>query len=249
MFKVGDKIKCVDNDNAPELEKGAVYTVASCDHKFVTVEEYRGGFGGFYIRRFEKIMCDYKFKVGDLVKCVHSSGLCVAGKVYRVSNVKPECGIINIETHGTAGYYTSRFEKYIPKFKFGQRVWSSRYGWGQVVKVDIPNDNPIGVEFFDTGLYKNFTLDGKITSSALRPSLFVNEVPLENWPNPDPVLDPTTLVEDQEIEVKLSEGEGWSKRKFAMIKNNAVWVYSAGKDSKTCKNMFKVTNYREVKNV
>jgi hypothetical protein len=183
------------------------------------------------------------FKVGDLVKCIQSHGGIEAGKVYKVIG-HDYPNVLRLEGLGINGYYDFRFEKYIQKFKLYQRVWSSEYGWGQVVEVNILEDRPLRVIFDDSSYSRVFTLDGKIVASALRPSLFVNEVPLEDWPDPDPVLDPTTLVEDQEIEVKLSEGEGWSKRKFAMMKNGAVWVYSTGKDSKTCKNMFKTVSFR-----
>lgn len=185
-----------------------------------------------------------EFNVGDLVQCFDTIGILELDNIYRISKISYLDSMINLEGHGNSGYYASRFQKYNCKFKLNQRVWSSEYGWGQVIDIEIPNTRPIKVMLDNSDIYVRFTLDGKITDSALRPSLFVNEVPLDKWPDPDPILDPTTLIEDQDIEVQLSEGEGWFVRKFSMLKNDSVWVYSAGKDSKTCKNMFKVHNFR-----
>jgi len=48
-FKVGDKVRCVDNGGASALEIGEIYTVVKVDSEFVHIDNN----GGYYPRRFE----------------------------------------------------------------------------------------------------------------------------------------------------------------------------------------------------
>ena len=193
-FKVGDKVRCIDNIGAPELKKDFVYTVVEDSCSFVRVKEYNGGSGGFYKRRFEKVVDE-------------------------------------------------------PKFKVGSRVWSPDYGWGKVVESKLENffrvtfGNFFRVTFGNSGIMF-YTLEGKINCNSPLPSLFLDEVPASNWPNPPAKLDPSTFVVDQNLEIRLADHEGWVVRKFAMLKDGAVWVCPMNKSVKESKTLHKVTDFR-----
>lgn len=129
------------------------------------------------------------------------------------------------------------------KFKDGSRAWSPIYGWGTVNHVDFDKDYTLQV-VFDNGRIISFTKDGMQNKEALLPTLFLDEVKIENWPNPPAKLDPSTLSPNQEIEVKLVDYEGWIKRKFACFIYGQVFVCPAGKTLESSKSLDKVVKFR-----
>ena len=86
------------------------------------------------------------------------------------------------------------------KFKNGFMVWSPVHGWGTAEYSYI---DELKVVFHKNSETRYFTRDGRETKEALLPTLFLDEVKLEDWPNPPAKLDPRSLSIGQEIEVNL----------------------------------------------
>lgn len=184
-----------------------------------------------------------KFKVGDKVRCVNPINDLVLGKIYTVKGYQYEYLVIVDSVNGYA-HFDNRFEKVLeePKFKVGSRVWSPNYGWGEV-KEQQDETFPIRVRFY-CDRYIDYTHEGKVAPSSILPTLFLDEIPASNWPNPPAKLDPSTFVVDQDLEIRLAGHEGWVVRKFAMLKDGAVWVCSMGKNVKESKTLHKVVDFR-----
>ena len=127
------------------------------------------------------------------------------------------------------------------KFKNGFMVWSPVHGWGTAEYSYI---DELKVVFHKNSETRYFTRDGRETKEALLPTLFLDEVKLEDWPNPPAKLDPRFLSIGQEIEVKLAGHEGWTKRLFAGVIFDKVWVFSAGKDVNSAKTLQNPVEFR-----
>jgi transcription antitermination factor NusG len=134
-FKVGDKVKCVDNSKTSVLENGKIYEIED-----IIIESYKTyitlvGLSGynFYTSRFELVeeKRKPKFEVGDTVKCIDASGFgedLNKGQIYTISKV---IGIY-VKLQGfEKSYLAHRFElaksvqdepKKTPKFKVGDMV-------------------------------------------------------------------------------------------------------------------------------
>lgn len=167
-----------------------------------------------------------EFKVGDKVRCIDNKDIELEkDKIYTVSNITSNY-FISVEEYIVkgSGFYARRFEKVPeePKFKVGSKAWSPNYGWGQV-KESKDTRFPIYVTFRNIGMVY-YTAEGKTFETSPLPTLFLNEVPASDWPNPPAKVDPSTFVVDQDLEVKLEDHDWWVSRKFAMLKDGAVWV-------------------------
>lgn len=115
------------------------------------------------------------------------------------------------------------------KFKEGQRVWSSKRGWGVISIISNAKGYPLLVDF-DDGPKESYTIDGRDWLNDLLPTLFLDEV--KDWPDP-PAPRPDLEV-DQPIWVRcLSEGK-WKKRHFCRWSVNGKAVcFSKGRTSWT----------------
>ncbi|CAH0444307.1 hypothetical protein LMG10661_00786 [Ralstonia syzygii subsp. syzygii] len=113
-FKVGDKVRCVRADGI--LIVGSVYEISG-----VSSSGHAVGVGGskandWYADRFVLVESqDRKFKVGDKVKVVGSTGMLIAGSVHEVAEVSVGDFPTDYRVHlvGTPkglGYYENRFE-------------------------------------------------------------------------------------------------------------------------------------------
>lgn len=89
-------------------------------------------------------------------------------------------------------------------FKFekaqkGDKVWSIKYGWGQISTIYPKNIYPIEVNFEinnKKSILRYFDFDGKESSDAINSSIFWNEfeIPKEAFKKPLPVLEIDTKV-------------------------------------------------------
>ncbi|MBY3263835.1 hypothetical protein HFO15_19605 [Rhizobium laguerreae] len=68
-FKVGDRVRCVNDDSTECVKAGHEYVVRGYDGEFITVDLVHGGQGGMSDWRFELVVpaSGKKFKVGDKV--------------------------------------------------------------------------------------------------------------------------------------------------------------------------------------
>lgn len=112
-------------------------------------------------------------------------------------------------------------------FKVGQRVWSPQFGWGKASEIRMGEVYPVEVEF--GGCNDTCTADGKACELELRASLFHNEVPADQWPDPDPPL--PYLAVDTPVWVRIGTGVDWSCRHFATWEDGKMFVFANGKTS------------------
>lgn len=129
------------------------------------------------------------------------------------------------------------------KFKAGSMVWSPNYGWGEVEEEKYNKIFPILVKFY-CGKDVKYTIEGKISPYSILPTLFIDEISPENWPNPPAKLDPSTFVVNQDLEIKFSNSSAWILVKFAMLKDGAVWVFDRNYDFKSAEIIYKVADFR-----
>lgn len=120
-----------------------------------------------------------------------------------------------------------------PIFKVGDRVFWNRKGWGKIINIDNPKypNYPITAEFNDS--YYSFTIDGKLHSDDLVPSLSFTEYFMIRFSQtrPKPDLKPGDLIWVR------NDGDEWLYKRFyawtdkgVEVKhqrdNNQVWEYN-----------------------
>lgn len=127
MFKVGDKVKCVDtntidgiNDAHSRLTLHKVYTIEKeADEDTVVVKDDTGKVhSGFFASRFELVKEEEEFKAGDVIVCVVDDGYTeqiTAGKHYTIESIEDNfLKITNDRFQEEAGYCAYRFKKASP---------------------------------------------------------------------------------------------------------------------------------------
>lgn len=171
-----------------------------------------------------------KFKVGDKVKCVDNSDFprrLSFGKVYDVVELSESMQYVRIldDTGEKSGYNVSRFElvkEPAPKFRVGMRVWGLHCGWTVIIDIKSSNDlYPI-----KTGEGGPFTTDGKRFDNDKYPSLFLDEIKPEDWPNPPapkPKASELKVGEHIECTTNFSNGH-YLRREVVFVAGEQVWV-------------------------
>lgn len=102
-FKIGDKVKCVDNDSSKELELGKIYTVTWVDLAGVKIQldseypHYR-----YYTSRFEKV------KESDLTQI--STGKITGSEVPKITTIIDSENIRPFDVDGTLITYDGAAE-------------------------------------------------------------------------------------------------------------------------------------------
>jgi hypothetical protein len=172
-----------------------------------------------------------RFKAGDRVKCVKAyEDWLTLGKEYVItrdygSSWDTVC--VDGDNGLNGGFDSEHFEMIPepPKFRVGMRVWSSDYGWGLVISYRKGVEFPLEVSF-DCGAAASYTLEGKFRLKSLRPSLFLDEIKPEDWPNPPaPKPKASELKVGQHIECTTNFGdEKYMRRQVAFIDGEQVWV-------------------------
>ncbi|MGL5803185.1 MAG: hypothetical protein ACRCX7_11425 [Cetobacterium sp.] len=131
------------------------------------------------------------FKVGDKIRCIDSIGvsnMVTRGCIYEIRRViNGVSGVfinIVVDDNGNScshDFHSGRFELYKEEvkmgFKLGDKVWSTRKGWGVVDKTANSKSYPIKVSFINRGSI-SFTEDGKEVESDIHPTLFFEEIPI-----------------------------------------------------------------------
>lgn len=178
------------------------------------------------------------FNKGDQVICVDETPGLEYNNIYTVESSDS----FYVEINGV-NYHKSRFKKFENKFPKGQSVWSPDHGWGEVVSDVFVPELFIKVAF-SGGYCSYFTYEGKTYYKSIYPSLFLDEVAPEDWPNPSAKPNPLNFILDQFLEVKFQNKEGWHRRQFGRYQNGSVWVFEEGKFSKNSRIMEKVVDFR-----
>lgn len=111
MFKVGDRIKCIDPVSYT-LEKDRIYTVKQITSGSLVILKEKPSAGGFYQHRF--ILTNEGFSIGTKVKCINSFGCCFLRKnsVYTIERMLPGKQVIWLEEVSGIQYGADRFEVY-----------------------------------------------------------------------------------------------------------------------------------------
>lgn len=129
-FKVGDKVKCIDDNHARQyIRKGEIYKVTGFNgfsgHEPVDIK-VDGHHISWKMSRFELVERPEPAKVGDLVECVDNANVgsvLEEGRVYKVRCV--EGRYISVD-ESAAGWDIKRFKKVQPReaesIKVGDRV-------------------------------------------------------------------------------------------------------------------------------
>lgn len=76
--------------------------------------------------------------------------------------------------------------------KIGDKLWSFKSGWGQVIDTNYSNTYPLQLQFQDGD--NSFSLDGKDNESDLLPDLYYDEIKFEIPKKPLPKLAVDTKV-------------------------------------------------------
>ena len=117
-FKVGNRVKCIDDGGNSDIKNGECYTVTGVAPNFSTPLISTDGrdptISGYFADRF--VLAVATFKVGDVVRCVNAGGgggvlgsdWLKQGYLYTVEGIN---GFDNVQlVGGPGGFYPERFE-------------------------------------------------------------------------------------------------------------------------------------------
>lgn len=92
-FKIGDFVRCVDNDAASWLVRGAIYSVTGEDHGYLELAGVKGtNFSDRFVSADMPIKRlntpKHRFKAGDVIKCIDNRGtsLLKEGELYEIKS-------------------------------------------------------------------------------------------------------------------------------------------------------------------
>jgi hypothetical protein len=108
-----------------------------------------------------------------------------------------------------------------PKFRVGMKVWGFDCGWTVVEQVRDKE-----VYSINTAAGNTYTKDGKRFSDDLRPSLFLDEIKAEDWPNPPaPKPKASELKVGQHIECLTNfSNNQYLRREVVFVAGEQIWV-------------------------
>ncbi len=163
-----------------------------------------------------------KFKAGDEVICIKSyNGWLTIGKTYKIINFNIY-NIVRGDNFMSGGFGDEYFKLAPQKFRVGMRVWGLSCGWTTIEKVLDGEPLPI-----KTKSGYSYTKDGKRFDDDLRPSLFLDEIKPEDWPNPPaPKPHASELKPGQNIMVKYGGDDEYTLRMVAFVSGENVWSYN-----------------------
>jgi hypothetical protein len=173
-------------------------------------------------------MGKFKFELGDKIKCVDAgeyAGTLTLGKVYEVAEKAPASDFVRIrdDLGRISGFYVSRFELVPepPKFRVGMKVWSCGHGWTEITRVF-----PGGMYPIETRTGATYTLEGKRFVEDAMPTLFLDEIKPEDWPNPPaPKPKASELKVGDHVECLTNfTNEKYLRRQVVFVAGEQVWV-------------------------
>jgi len=189
-----------------------------------------------------------RFKTGDKVKCVKAyEDWLTLGKEYVITQDYGclwDTVCVDGDNGLNGGFDSDHFELIpeAPKFRVGMRVWDMDHGWGTVTRVDSAGTYPIYIECDFNNHSHVYTKDGKRYTSSLNPSLFLDEVKPEDWPNPPaPKPKASELKVGQHIECTTNfTNQQYLRRQVVFLAGDQVWVQDIYNENSA----HKVTNWR-----